>query len=94
MSGFTAGEISRFKPKCPIIGCTINERVYRQLNLQWGVSPLMIKRENNTDELFANAVTEAKKAGYVKTGDTVVITAGVPLGTVGTTNMIHVVEVN
>ena len=94
MSGFTAGAISRFKPKCPIIGCTINERVYRQLNLQWGVSPLMIKRENNTDELFANAVTEAKKAGYVKTGDTVVITAGVPLGTVGTTNMIHVVEVN
>ena len=94
MSGFTAGAISRFKPKCPIIGCTTNERVYRQLNLQWGVSPLMIRRENNTDELFANAVVEAKKAGYVKSGDTVVITAGVPLGTVGTTNMIHVVEVN
>ena len=94
MSGFTAGAISRFKPKCPIIGCTTNERVCRQLNLLWGVNPLMIKKENNADELFADAVEEAKREGYVKSGDTVVITAGVPLGIAGTTNMIHVVEVD
>ncbi len=93
MSGFTAEAISRFKPQCQIIGCTTDERVCMQLNLLWGVSPLCIKKENNSEELFANAVAEAKKAGYVKKGDRVVITAGVPLGIAGTTNMIHVVEV-
>lgn len=94
MSGFTAEAISRFKPRCPIIGCSINERVCRQLNLLWGVNPLKIKQEETADELFDDAVQEAKKAGYVKTGDVVVITAGVPLGIAGKTNMIHVVEVN
>ena len=53
----------------------------------------MIPEENTADELFEDAVSEAKKAGYVKTGDVVVITAGVPLGKTGTTNMIHVIEV-
>jgi len=93
MSGYTAEAISRFKPECPIIGCTVSERVFRQLNLLWGVSPLMIKQEDVSDVLFRNAVLEAKRAGYVKKGDTVVITAGVPLGVAGTTNMIHVTEV-
>ncbi len=64
-----------------------------QLNLLWGVSPLCIREESTAEELFANAVAEAQKAGYVKKGDIVVITAGVPLGVAGTTNMIHVVEV-
>lgn len=94
MSGFTAEAISRFKPKCPIIGCAVNDRVCRKLNLLWGVSPLLIKKEETSEELFADAVAEAKKAGYVKKGDTVVITAGVPLGIAGKTNMIHVVEVD
>lgn len=67
--------------------------VCKQLNLLWGVSPLLLKQESSTDELFSDAVAEAKKAGYVKSGDVVVITAGVPLGVAGTTNMIHVVEV-
>ena len=93
MSGYTAEAISRYKPTCPIIGCTVNERTCKQLNLLWGVSPIMLKEENDADKLFADAVKEAKKAGYVKEGDVVVITAGVPLGQVGTTNMIHVVEV-
>lgn len=93
LSGFTARAISRFKPKCPIIGCATSERVGRQLNLLWGVNPLPIKRESSTDELFADAVEQAKSAGCVKAGDVVVITAGVPLGIAGTTNMIHVVEV-
>ncbi len=94
LSGFTAAAISRFKPESLIIGCTVREKVCRQLNLLWGVSPLMIREADTTEELFADAVSEAKKAGYVKNGDVVVITAGVPLGTAGTTNMIHVVEVN
>ncbi len=93
MSGFTAEAISRFKPICPVIGCTVNDRVCKQLNLLWGVNPLLIERKESSDELFSAAVEEAMKAGYVKQGDRVVITAGVPLGIAGTTNMIHVVEV-
>lgn len=93
LSGFTAEAIARFKPESPIIGCTVREKVCRDLNLLWGVSPLMIRQEDTAERLFAAAVSEAKKAGYVKTGDVVVITAGVPLGMAGTTNMIHVVEV-
>lgn len=94
MSGYKAEAISRFKPQCPIVGCAINERVCMQPNLLWGVSPLMTQEEDTTEELFAAAVAETKKAGYVKAGDTVVITAGVPLGVAGTTNMIHVIEVD
>ena len=93
MSGYTAEAISRFKPSCPIIGCAVNERVCDQLNLLWGVNPLLIKKEESSEELFADAVIAAKEAGYVNPGDIVVITAGVPLGITGTTNMIHVVEV-
>lgn len=93
LSGYTAESISRFKPGCPIISCTMDEKVSRQLNLLWGLTPLVIKKEDTTEELFANAVKEAKKTGYVKTGDIVVITAGVPLGIAGKTNMIRVVEV-
>ena len=63
------------------------------MNLLWGVTPLMIREEKNAETLFANAVEEARKAGHVKKGDIVVITAGVPLGMAGPTNMIHVVEV-
>ena len=93
MSGFTANMISRYKPGCTIIGCTVDERVSRQLNLLWGVNPLMLKEEEEAEELFADAVEMSKQAGLVKAGDTVVITAGVPLGIAGKTNMIRVVEV-
>ena len=93
MSGFTAEAIARFKPKSQVIGCTTNEQVYHQLNLLWGVTPLMLGKENTTDDLFTAAVAEAQRAGRVKKGDIVVITAGVPLGIAGKTNMIHVVEV-
>ncbi len=71
----------------------MNPRVCRQLNLLWGVAPLLVEREENAEELFEEAVRNARKAGYVKQGDTVVLTAGVPLGTPGRTNMIRVVEV-
>ena len=93
MSGFTAEAISRYKPACQIIGCTMSNRVYRQLNLLWGVTPLQMKRENETEALFQDAVEESKKAGLIQSGDIVVITAGVPLGIAGKTNMIRVVEV-
>lgn len=93
MSGFTAGMISKYKPGCPIIGCSVNPRVCRQMNLLWGVTPLLVNKAENAEELFEAAVHNAKKAGYVKAGDTVVLTAGVPIGTPGRTNMIRVEEV-
>ena len=93
LSGFTAAAISRFKPACPIIGCAVDGGVCRQLNLLWGVKSIKVNREEAADALFSAAVAEAKKAGCVKKGDIAVITAGVPLGKAGTTNMIHVVEV-
>lgn len=93
MSGFTASMISRFKPECPIIGCSVNPRVCRQLNLSWGVQPLLIEKEETADDLFEEATKQAKKAGLIKDGDIVVLTAGVPLGKAGTTNMLRVIEV-
>lgn len=93
MSGFTAGMISRYKPGCPIIGCSVNPGVCRQMNLLWGVVPLLIEKEETADDLFEEASRAAEKAGYVKKGDIVVLTAGVPLGMTGTTNMIRVIEI-
>lgn len=93
MSGFTASMISRFRPGCPIIGCTVKRLVWRQLNLQWGMLPLLIAEENTADDLFREAVDAALTAGYIQKGDKVIITAGVPLGISGKTNQIRVVEV-
>lgn len=93
MSGRTATMISKYKPNCTIIGCSVNPRVCRQLNLSWGVEPLLIEKEETADELFESAARAAAKAGLVKKGDVVVITAGVPLGVSGNTNMIRVVEI-
>lgn len=93
LSGFTAEAISRYKPACQIISCTMSERVSRQLNLLWGVNPVLTKMAANEEELFADAVEESKKAGFIKSGDRVVITAGMPLGVAGNTNMIRVIEV-
>lgn len=93
MSGFTAEMVSRYKPSCPIIGCSVNPRVCRQMALIWGVTPVLMKKEETAENLFEEAIHECKKAGYVKAGDKVVLTAGVPLGIPGTTNMIRVIEV-
>lgn len=93
MSGFTAEMIARYKPNCPIIACSVDERVCRQVNMLWGVRPLLIDKKETAEELFKEGVRKAMEAGYVKKGDTVVITAGVPLGISGKTNMIRVVEV-
>ena len=92
-SGGTARQLSKFRPSYPIVGCTIEEHVSRQLNLSWGVSPLVIAEERDTDALFDHAVDAAEEAGLVNSGDLVVITAGMPLGVSGTTNMmkVHVV---
>ena len=93
MSGFTASMISRFKPSCPIIGCTVKRLVWRQLNLQWGVMPLLIQEENTAEDLFHAAIDAAVDAGYIVKGDKIIITAGMPLGISGKTNQLRVVEV-
>ncbi len=93
LSGFTAEMVARYKPDCQIIGCSTQPQVCRQMNLLYGVKPLAIDNEYSADVLFVHAAEEAKKAGYVKSGDTVVITAGLPLGVAGKTNMIRVLEV-
>lgn len=93
LSGFTAEMVARYKPACQIIGCSTDPQVCRQLNLLFGVRPLAIDKEYSADVLFVHAAEEAKRAGYVKSGDTVVITAGLPLGVAGKTNMIRVLEV-
>lgn len=93
MSGFTASMVSRFKPECPIISCSVNPRVCRQSSLLWGVTPLLIEKKSNTEDLFKEAIWASQKAGLIKEGDTVILTAGVPLGISGKTNMIRVIEV-
>ena len=92
MSGFTAEKLARFKPSCPIICCSVNPRVCRQAALLWGVTPLLIEKKNTPEDLFREALWAAEKAGKIKKGDKVVVTAGVPLGVSGNTNMIRVVE--
>ena len=92
-SGVTARQLSKFRPLYPIVGCTTQEHVWRQLNLSWGVVPALVDEVGDTDTLFERAVDAAEKTGLVESGDLVVITAGVPLGISGTTNMmkVHVV---
>ncbi|MEG1449066.1 MAG: pyruvate kinase, partial [Oscillospiraceae bacterium] len=89
-SGHTARMVSKYRPAKPIIGCSYDERVYRQMALSWGVIPVHCDFHDNTDELFDFAVKHAENCGVAKSGELVVITAGVPLGIPGTTNILKV----
>lgn len=89
-TGQTARMISKYRPKSPIIGCSTSETVVRQMNLSWGVTPLLCEEKYTNDELFDHAVDTAQKAGLIKNSDLVVITAGIPLGIAGTTNILKV----
>lgn len=89
-SGSTARILSRYRPACVIVGCTTEKHVWRQLALSWGTVPLMIAEESNTDDLFEHAVDAAVQNGLVHDGELVVLTAGVPLGISGTTNLMKV----
>lgn len=92
-SGRTARMISKYRPQSPVIGGCISDKVCRQLNLSWGVIPLKIEEKQDADELFDHALERSKEAGLIQEGDTVVLTAGVPLGIAGTTNLLkaHIV---
>lgn len=89
-SGHTARMISRFRPACPIIATTISPRVQRQLSLSWGVIPYLVDQATTTDEMFDMGVEKALDSGRVRNGDLVVITAGIPIGMSGTTNILKV----
>lgn len=89
-SGRTARMISKYRPNCTIIGECLTEKVCRQLNLEWGVEPVLITEEQDASQLFEKAVDVAEAAGFVSKGELVVLTGGVPLGVSGTTNLIKV----
>ncbi|WP_174729564.1 pyruvate kinase [Mesobacillus harenae] len=92
-SGHTARMISKYRPKAPIVAVTANDHVCRRLALVWGVYPQLGEVAKSTDEMLDSAVQESLNSGLVSHGDLVVITAGVPVGEAGTTNLmkIHVV---
>ncbi len=89
-SGHTARMVSKFKPNTPIIAATPNERTSRQLALSWGVYTVICQQALTTDDLIDNSIESSKKEGFIKEGELVVITAGVPTGVSGTTNLIKV----
>jgi len=89
-SGHTARMVSKFRPQCPIIATTEDEGVMRRLALVWGVYPVKTSHVGNTDDLFTTSIASAKEKKYLENGDLVVITAGVPSGISGTTNLIKV----
>lgn len=89
-SGRTANMISMFRPKVPIIATTANEKAQRQMQLLWGVIPILMKQETSSDILFYKSVEVAKTLGILQSKDLVVITAGVPLAVAGNTNLMKV----
>jgi len=89
-SGQTARLISRFRPVTPIVGCSPDPKICRHMNLSWGVAPALIDELTTTDELLEHAVARAVDIGMLGHGDLAVITAGIPLGVSGTTNMLKV----
>ena len=91
--GLTAQMVSRFRPATTVVALLLDPQVRRQMALYWGVEPIMMPYVNSTDELVSRAVESAEAAGLVKRGDLVVVTAGVPVGVSGTTNMIRIQQV-
>ncbi|MFJ7678772.1 MAG: pyruvate kinase [Peribacillus sp.] len=89
-SGHTARMISKYRPKAPIIAVTSNEDVSRRLALVWGVYPQMGPKAETTDDMLQTAIDQSLESGIVSHGDLVVITAGVPVGEIGTTNLMKI----
>ena len=89
-SGTTARLLSKYRPQQPIIACVMREQVQRQLSLSWGITPLMMSLAHSTDELIEMSTALAKENGYLHNGELAVVTAGVPVGVSGTTNMIQI----
>ena len=89
-SGNTARLLSKYRPTQPIIACVMDEQVQRQLSLSWGLTSLLMGPAKSTDELIEMSTALAQKNGYLHNGELAVVTAGVPVGVSGTTNMIKI----
>lgn len=89
-SGNTARLLSKYRPAQPIIACVMSEQVQRQLAISWGITPLMMALAHSTDEMIEMSTSLAKENGYLHDGELAVVTAGVPVGVSGTTNMIKI----
>jgi pyruvate kinase len=92
-SGHSARMISKYRPKAPIVAVTYSDRVCRRLTLVWGVQPVLSVQVYSTDEVLETAVRKGMETGLFRQGQKVIITAGVPVGVSGTTNLmkIHVI---
>ncbi len=90
-SGYTARMTSAFRPAVPIIACTPYESTYRQLSLSWGVTPVLMQEcQSGSEEMLEQAVGAVRAQNLLADGDMVVLTAGMPIGVPGTTNLIKV----
>jgi pyruvate kinase len=92
-SGSTAMRVSKYRPAVPILALTPSRTVAGKLLLYWGVRPHLIVEPGSVDEIFALAARVSRELGAVRPGDIVVVTAGIPIGETGTTNMMKVEEV-
>jgi pyruvate kinase len=90
MSGHTARMVARYRPRMPILAATPDLAAYRRMVLIWGVTPLLVPEYASTDEMLEHTTRAARDSGLVKSGDLVVITAGIPVGGEGLTNMLKV----
>lgn len=89
-SGRTARMVSSFRPRCPIIAITMNPTIQRQLNMSWGIKPMMSEFIGDQKQLFENVMKQAGASGLAKKGDTVIMIAGIPTGSAGKTNMLKI----
>lgn len=93
-SGYTASQMARFRPEIPILALTPYESTYYRLALEWGVQTLMVENSTILEDLMQDAIQKAKKRSFVKKGDRVVMTAGLPLNVTGNTNIIRVAYID
>ncbi len=89
-SGSTARNVSKYRPMSLIVAATTSKRVMRKLSLIWGVYPVLSQLSENTDEVIDRSISAGIKKGLVHEGDLIVITAGIPVGVSGTTNLLKV----
>lgn len=89
-SGYTARMISKYRPNADILALTFDERTERGLMINWGVQPYVVDKPADTDEMFALAAKKAVELGFAKSGDKIIVVAGVPMGTPGATNLMRV----
>lgn len=89
-SGHTANMIAKYRPQAHILAATFDEKSARTLALTWGVEPFVIEKPGSTDEMLDSATALSQEKGYAKEGDLIIITAGVPVGESGTTNIMKI----